>query len=115
MDKRIIYIMTGEVKVGNKDMVLKSGAIGSCLVITSYDKLNRIGAMAHIMLPEKAPENTGLKKTRYAINAIDELLRILAKNGADKNNLESCLAGGANILQRKDDNIGKHNISRNNR
>lgn len=103
--KQIIYIMTGEVKAGNKDTILKSVAIGSCVVITAYDIQNQIAAMAHIMLPGRALENKKLPKTRYASNAIDELINVLLQNGANENKLEVCLAGGANILKRKDDNI----------
>jgi len=102
--------MTGEVKAGNKDVILKSSAIGSCIVITAYDKINKVGAMAHIMLPEKSPENKDSQKTRYAFNAIDELMNILTKFGAEESNVESCIVGGANILQSEND-IGQDNIS----
>lgn len=110
MDKQIIYVMTGEVKAGNKDTILKSSAIGSCVVITAYDKQNLIGAMTHIMLPGKAPEKRNIQKTKYASNAIDELINILELNGANNNNIEVCLTGGANVLQRKNDNIGSYVI-----
>ena len=99
--------MTGEVKAGNKDTILKSSAIGSCIVITAYDKHSQTGALAHIMLPGNAPENRDLQKNRYASDAINELINILKLNGANENNIEVFLAGGANILKRKDDNIGQ--------
>jgi chemotaxis protein CheD len=70
MGKRIIYTMTGEVKSGNQDTVIKSGAIGSCVVITAYDKKNQLGSMAHVMLPGKAPKKKDIQKTKYAENAI---------------------------------------------
>lgn len=104
--KQIIYAMTGDVKAGNKDTILKSGAIGSCIVIVAYDKLNQTAAMAHIMLPGKAPENREIRKTKYAYDAIDELASLLKLNGANENDIEVCIAGGANVLKRKDDDIG---------
>ena len=107
MNKQIIYAMTGEVKAGNKNTILKSSAIGSCIAITAYNKQNQIGALAHIMLPGKAPENRNIKKTRYASNAIDELINILELNGVNNNEIEVCIAGGANVLKRKDDYIGQ--------
>lgn len=109
MDKQIIYAMTGEVEAGDKDTILKSGAIGSCIVITAYDKHNLFGAMAHIMLPGKAPENKNTQKTKYTKDAIDELINLLKLNGATEN-IEVCLAGGANVLKRKDDNIAQNII-----
>jgi len=111
MDKRIIYVMTGEVKLGNKDTILMSGAIGSCVVIIAYDKHHQIAAMAHIMLPGRAPENKGLQKSRYARNAIDELVNLLTLTGINENNIKICLAGGANILERKDNDIGQDVIA----
>lgn len=110
MDKQTIYVMTGEVKIGNKDAILKSGAIGSCIVIIAYDKLCQVAVMAHIMLPEKAPEIKSLQKNRYAGNAIEELVNLFALNGTNENNIEVCLAGGANVLERKDNNIGQEII-----
>ena len=38
-------------------------------------------------------------------------MNVLKKHGANKNKIEVCLAGGANVLQRKDDSIGQNNIS----
>lgn len=88
MDKQIIYAMTGEVKIGNKNTILRSGAIGSCVVIIAYDKLSQVTAMAHIMLPGKAPDSKSLQKSRYAENAIDELVNIFTFNGTNENNID---------------------------
>ena len=104
--KQIVYAMTGDVKAGNKDTILRSGAIGSCIVIVAYDKLNQTAAMAHIMLPGKAPENREVRKTKYANDAIDELASLLKLNRANENDIEVCIAGGANVLKRNDDDIG---------
>jgi chemotaxis protein CheD len=111
MDKQIIYAMTGEVKIENKDTILRSGAIGSCVVIIAYDKQQQIAAMAHTMLPGKAPGSKKLQKSRYAENAIDELANLFTLNGTNENNIEVCLAGGANVLERKDNDIGKDLIA----
>ena len=107
MDKQIIYAMTGEIKIGNKDTILRSGAIGSCVVIIAYDKLSQVTAMAHIMLPGKAPDTKSLQKNRYAENAIAELVNLFTSTGAKENNIEVCLAGGANILESKDTDVGQ--------
>jgi chemotaxis protein CheD len=111
MDKQITYIMTGEVKTGNKNTILRSGAIGSCVVIAAYNRSMQVVGMAHIMLPGKAPESKVPQKTRYADDAIDELINLLTLNGTDKNDIEVCLAGGANILERKDNDIGQDIIA----
>ncbi len=111
MDKQITYAMTGEVKIGNKNTILRSGAIGSCLVIIAYDRSKQAIGMAHIMLPGKAPENKGIKQTRYAGNAIDELVNLLGQNEVNTRNIHVCLAGGANVLKREGDDIGREIIA----
>ena len=107
---KIVYVNTGQVKSGDKNTILNSGAIGSCVVICVYNSLLKTGAMAHIMLPDVAP--TGQEEnTRYASNAILELMELMNKNNSQSNKLETCIIGGANVLKRQNDTIGKNNIA----
>ncbi len=89
--KEIIYVNTGEVTVGGSDVVLNSGAIGSCVVITAFDPVNKIGGMAHVMLPGKCPVKNQLHATRYAADAIEEMFSQQKKLGIIKENIEICL------------------------
>lgn len=107
--KEIINVGTGEVKVGGKKIILRSTAIGSCIVIAAYDFNKMIGAMAHIMLPGSAPEKT-LEKTKYAADAIDEMIDKMTRTGSKKCDIDVCLVGGGNVLKKKDDTVCKNNI-----
>lgn len=109
--KETIYVLTGEVKAGNKSAILSSSAIGSCIVIAAYDAKEKVGALAHIMLPGKAQTNKETHKNRYAANAIEELIRRMNMLGTKGNNIEVCLVGGANVLKKKDDATGLNNLS----
>lgn len=109
--KETIYVLTGEVKAGNKSAILSSSAIGSCIVIAAYDAKEKVGALAHIMLPGKAPTNKETQKNRYAANAIEELIRRMNMLGTKGNNIEVCLVGGANVLKKKGDATGLNNLS----
>lgn len=104
------YVNTGEVNSGGIETVLNSGAIGSCIVVTAFDPIKHIGAMAHILLPGTFPSKNGSQRTRYAHNAIEEMLCQLAKFGIGRNDIEVCLIGGANVLKREKDTIGKENL-----
>ncbi len=108
--KDITYVNTGEVRSGGSDLILSSGAIGSCVVITAFDPLNNVGGMAHVMLPGTATSKYQLNACRNASNAIDELLNQLCLLNVEENNIEFCMIGGANVLKRKNDNIGEKNI-----
>ena len=108
--KKIIHASTGEVEASNEDVILKSVAIGSCIVIAAYDKKKRVGALAHIMLPGKAPEKNNFQKTRYTDNAVKKMIKDMVSLGANENSIEVCLVGAGNVLKRKDDTICQSNI-----
>lgn len=101
----IIEVSTGEVKAGDGEMTLNASAVGSCMIITAYDRKKKAGAMAHIMLPGKASEKHLFHKNRYAADAIQTMIHILKKKRADINDLEVCLAGGGNVLNKENDTI----------
>jgi len=108
--KDIVHVMTGEVNVGGRNCELVSGAIGSCIVVTVYDRINRRGGMAHIMLPGAAPEDSRIPRTKYAFNAIEDLLRRMRIAPKNLYRLGICLVGGGNVLKRKDDCVCRCNI-----
>jgi chemotaxis protein CheD len=109
--KEIIHVLSGEVKASKEKIIFKSSAIGSCVVIASYDKKLLVGAMAHVMLPGVSPEKSKTPKTRYAQNAIEEMIERMISLGADIENIEVCVVGGSNVLKRKDDKICQANIN----
>ncbi len=111
MQKEITAIDTGMVKTGNAGSQLIVNAIGSCVAIIAYDATAKIGGIAHVMLPGRAPADSETIKTRYTCNAFEELLFLLKKNGADIHHLDFCIAGGGNVLQRIGDTICISNIT----
>lgn len=106
-----IIVQTGEVKTGGKADILKSSPIGSCVVVVLFDEEIAAGGMAHIMLPGKAPEKKDTIPTRYADNAIEELLKQMTERGARKNHVKAVIAGGGNVLKRDGDMIGTYNVN----
>ena len=106
-----VYVNTGEVKLGGENIILNSGAIGSCVVVTMYNVLKKNGAMAHIMLPGIAPEGKEWNNTKYASNSIREMLGLMKNNNDKTNKIEACIIGGANVLKRTCDTIGENNIT----
>ena len=108
--KEIINISTGEVGKGNIDNILISNGIGSCIVIAAFNIKKRIGAMAHVMLPGKAPITENQNKTKYAEDAIEKLLQFMAINMDEFSNIEVCLIGAGNVLKKTDDTICKNNV-----
>jgi len=108
--KEVIDINTGAVEVAGAGVILRSAAIGSCIVIAAYDCSRKVGAMAHIMLPGRAPKDAYSKRTRYAADAIDEMINKITRTGVNQCDLEVCLVGAGNVLKKQDNNICKDNI-----
>ena len=106
----IVNVLTGEVKVENRDIMMISNAIGSCIVLSAYDPINKIGGVPHIMLPGKAPTTSHKNTLKYAENAIDTLIDTFKKHGGSVSELVFCVVGGANVLQDPEDKICKYNI-----
>lgn len=132
--KKIIEVSTSDLKVGSGDCLLQSAGIGSCLVITFYDPVKKIGGMAHPMLPAAlslkdtnintkecknfsivSPEisHNFANNLRYVEDAIDALIEQLLKLGAEKSRLEAKIVGGANmfcVFDEDPESIGIQNI-----
>ena len=104
------YVNTGEVSTAGINTELNSGAIGSCVTITAYNAEKKVGSMAHVMLPGACPAKNQMYATRYASNAIEEMFSQLKSVEVNKDNIEVCVIGGANVLKRENDTIGTDNL-----
>ena len=98
-------MMEKELKVGIGDMKLTrtegriiTYALGSCIGITFYDPVLRLGALLHIMLPER--NNHGDSNVfKYADSGIRETLRKLSAFGMVKRRVVVKIAGGAKMFE----------------
>lgn len=108
VDNQILDVDTGEIKAGKCNVTLRSSTIGSCVVIASYSLKRKVGVLAHVMVPGKSPDAS--RNTKYAVDAIDELVSLMAGYGIKSGDIEVCLVGGANVLKEKNETICKNNI-----
>src|ERR1700680_199051 len=94
------------------DSVLVTYALGSCIAVTLYDPLAKVGGMLHYMLPESALDASKAAQNpfMFADTGIARLLAaVTAKGGVPKRMLVR-LAGGAQVLARHGGfQIGKRN------
>jgi chemotaxis protein CheD len=107
-ENKIIDVDTGETKIGKGNVTLRSSTIGSCVVIAGFSSRKKIGVLAHIMVPGRSMGTS--KNTKYAIDAIDEMILLMERQIVKSVNIEVCLVGGANVLKDKDDTICRNNI-----
>lgn len=87
-----------DMKIGKKDSILTTYALGSCIGITFYDATTKTSALLHIMLPlnMEAGRKSPLK---YADTGIRMTLEKLVQSGAIRSNLKVKIAGGAKMFE----------------
>ena len=67
--------------------------LGSCIGVTLYHPRTRIGAMAHVVLPESAADDT--RPGKFADTAIPRMIQEIDKVGGGRTGLVAKMAGGA--------------------
>ncbi len=76
---------------------LRTLGLGSCVGITLYDELTKVGGMAHIMLPVSNVDKE-VNPAKYADTGIPYLLEMVLSLGAAKPRLKAKIAGGAQMF-----------------
>lgn len=87
-------------------------ALGSCLGVTCYDRVNRVGGMLHAMLPDSTQRSRDpFAPAMYLDTGIRALLNSVLELGGDPKHSEFKVFGGASVCGDGDFfNIGKRNI-----
>ena|SRR3989339_1460301 len=93
-----ISIRIIELAAGNNNQILKTGSVGSCMVVALYDPENKIGGLAHAMLPlrfNREVDSEDLNSAKYIGLVIDNLVKLIKSKGGQVNNMTAKLVGGA--------------------
>ncbi len=92
-----IMVGLGEVKVSqDPEAILACLGLGSCVAVSVFDPVAKVGAMAHVVLP-KSHGKSGERAGRYADIAVPLLLQQVRDLGAVDSRLQICIAGGAQM------------------
>lgn len=114
--------MSNTVTVGIADLnvakapdILVTYALGSCVGICLFDANAHVGGLAHIMLPDSKLISGGATQPRkFADTGIDELIKLMEKNGARRASMKAKIAGGAQMFAAMSNsaiaNIGNRNV-----
>ena len=70
--------------------------LGSCVGVVLYHPRMRLGAMAHVVLPESAGRSG--QPGKFADKAVPEMISMLSAEGANVSGLVAKIAGGANMF-----------------
>lgn len=73
--------------------------LGSCICVAMHDPIRRIGGMAHVVLPAPFLPGSEGSPGKYATTAIPALLGAMEAEGASRQRIVCCIAGGASVLK----------------
>jgi chemotaxis protein CheD len=93
-----VHVKIGEIKVARETGTLFTIGLGSCVAVALYDPKERVGGLAHVMLPELANAVTHTPG-RTAPTAIPELIRVMESAGARKRGMFARIVGGAAMFE----------------
>ncbi len=91
----IVTVLVGEIALAEYPDLLTAQALGSCVGLTLWDPLRRVGGMSHIMLPDGSDAATAANPYKFATSAVSAMVEMLADAGSPKRRLVAKLAGGA--------------------
>lgn len=81
----------------NPDSLISYG-LGSCVGIALYDAVNKIGGLAHIMLPDSTQARNAENPAKFANTALPLVLGEMIKMGAVRSRVTAKIAGGAQMF-----------------
>lgn len=74
-------------------------ALGSCLGVCVHDKVNRVGGLLHLMLPDSTINRANVDRpAMYADTGFPLLLKMMERLGALPGRLTCKIFGGAQVL-----------------
>ena len=108
-----VIVGIADLAVSNNPSVrLATYSLGSCLGISVYDPVAKVGGLIHVMLPDSRidPSKGELQPAMFCSTGIPALLDAAGQLHAARSRIQVCVAGGAQVM---DDtgyfSIGKRN------
>lgn len=116
MENSIERIGMAQWFVGKAPGIITTIGLGSCVGVTLYDPITKIGGMLHLMLSDSTrfAYTNNINRAKFADTGIRDMYDKLIELGASKNNIVAKIAGGAQMFEIKEGNdllnIGDRNI-----
>lgn len=100
----------GQLHITSEDSNLVASGVGSCLVVSLFDKKKHIGGLLHAALPRKIISK--YTEGFYVDSGISKMLTLLKVKGSLVEDLEAKMAGGAQMFSKIEPqfiNVGQDN------
>ena len=114
VSQRDTVVGVGELAISNnRNVVISTYALGSCVALAAYDADTKAGGIIHIMLPDSSlsPDKAERQPAMFADTGIPLMLDRLSELNAERENLRAFVAGGASVIAGSDMfKVGERNI-----
>ncbi|MHB1125918.1 MAG: chemotaxis protein CheD [Bacillota bacterium] len=114
-DEEEVKVGIAEWKVTDSPRRLVTLGLGSCVGVTVYDAVKKMGGLAHVMLPDSNQFNNITNPNKYADTALPAMVQEMVRHGANKHRMKAKIAGGAQMFSSASRsssllNIGQRNV-----
>ena len=92
-----VFLNPGEYFVGDRRHRVRT-LLGSCVSITLWDPVLRVGAMSHFLLAARASAPSAALDARYAVDAFALMLAGLSRHGVPAHRCEAKIFGGGQMF-----------------
>lgn len=110
-----LFVNMGQMHVLKAEGLLTTVGLGSCIGLTLYDPVTKVGGMAHVFLSQsRKPEEAARLPGKYADTAVPALIKLVVSAGAQRSRLVAKMAGGAHLfpnLSSGGKTVGDQNIA----
>lgn len=95
----VIKVGMADLKVAKAPDTLTTLGLGSCIGLTLYDPVKKVGGLVHYMLPDSTQLKNNANIAKFGDTGIRELLRQMLAAGAVQRHLVAKIAGGAKMFE----------------
>lgn len=93
-----IVVKVGQHAVGSGGETLVTLGLGSCVAILLHDPVAKVGAMAHVLLPDPSLSRNASNPTKFATTAVPHLIQEMRVLGGRTERMQARLVGGASMF-----------------
>lgn len=87
-----------EYRLASAPEILAAHGLGSCVAVTLYDPVRKVGGLAHALLPAPVPEVSDAHPATYVATAVQEMVVGLEGEGSSRADLVAKLVGGSRMF-----------------
>ncbi len=95
----IIKVGMADLKTAKDPNILTTLGLGSCIGLTLYDPVSKVGGLVHYMLPDSTKLKNNGNIAKFGDTGIRELYNQVVAQGANPRRLVAKIAGGAKMFE----------------